>query len=41
MNTPTLDWSLYPDEIIEKHQEYRLFLEEEAVKAMKYLYNNK
>ena len=32
---PSLDWSLYPDEIIEKHEEYKNFLEKEAIKAMK------
>lgn len=40
-NTPDLDWSLYDDDVIEKHKEYKLFLEKKAVKAMKFLHNNK
>lgn len=40
-NTPSLDWSLYPDEVVEKSEEYKLFLEKETVKAMKFLNNKK
>ena len=37
LSIPSLDWSLYPKDIIEKHEEYRSFLEKEAIKAMKKL----